>query len=208
MFLLLALVVYRIGAHIPVPGIDPDQLAKLFQSQSGGILGMFNMFSGGALSRFTIFALGVMPYISASIILQLMAIVSPQLEALKKEDPELFAKYEALKKASDAKPMSVEARRGRDLFFSEKANCTACHVGANFTDEKYHNIGVGMDKEKPDLGRFEVTKDEKDKGAFKTCKSPYKKTVKAGKHKLQIKATDAAGNVSSIKTIKWTVKKS
>ena len=84
-FLLLALIVYRIGAHIPVPGIDPDQLAKLFQSQAGGILGMFNMFSGGALSRFTIFALGIMPYISASIIMQLMAIVSPQLEALKKE---------------------------------------------------------------------------------------------------------------------------
>jgi Preprotein translocase subunit SecY len=71
------LIVYRIGAHIPVPGIDPDQLAKLFQSQSGGILGMFNMFSGGALSRFTIFALGIMPYISASIIMQLLAIVSP-----------------------------------------------------------------------------------------------------------------------------------
>ncbi|CAB3795791.1 preprotein translocase subunit SecY [Pararobbsia alpina] len=84
-FLALALFVYRIGAHIPVPGIDPDQLAKLFQSQSGGILGMFNMFSGGALSRFTVFALGIMPYISASIIMQLLAIVSPQLEALKKE---------------------------------------------------------------------------------------------------------------------------
>lgn len=84
-FLLLALIVYRIGAHIPVPGIDPDQLAKLFQSQAGGILGMFNMFSGGALSRFTVFALGIMPYISASIIMQLLAIVSPQLEALKKE---------------------------------------------------------------------------------------------------------------------------
>ena len=84
-FLLLALVVYRIGAHIPVPGIDPDQLAKLFKSQQGGILGMFNMFSGGALSRFTVFALGIMPYISASIIMQLMAIVVPQLEALKKE---------------------------------------------------------------------------------------------------------------------------
>jgi preprotein translocase subunit SecY len=84
-FLALALIVYRVGAHIPVPGIDPDQLAKLFQSQSGGILGMFNMFSGGALSRFTVFALGIMPYISASIIMQLLAIVSPQLEALKKE---------------------------------------------------------------------------------------------------------------------------
>jgi preprotein translocase subunit SecY len=84
-FLVLALIVYRIGAHIPVPGIDPDQLAQLFQSQSGGILGMFNLFSGGALSRFTIFALGIMPYISASIIMQLLAIVVPQLEALKKE---------------------------------------------------------------------------------------------------------------------------
>ncbi|AKJ69838.1 preprotein translocase subunit SecY [Pandoraea thiooxydans] len=84
-FLLLALTVYRIGAHIPVPGIDPDQLAQLFQRQQGGILGMFNMFSGGALSRFTIFALGIMPYISASIIMQLLAMVSPQLEALRKE---------------------------------------------------------------------------------------------------------------------------
>ncbi|MEM5431130.1 preprotein translocase subunit SecY [Cupriavidus oxalaticus] len=85
MFLVLALIVYRIGAHIPVPGIDPEQLAKLFQSQSGGILGMFNLFSGGALSRFTVFALGIMPYISASIIMQLLTIVLPQLEALKKE---------------------------------------------------------------------------------------------------------------------------
>ncbi len=84
-FLLGALVVYRIGGHIPVPGIDPAVLADLFNSQQGGILGMFNMFSGGALSRFTIFALGIMPYISASIIMQLMTVASPQLEALKKE---------------------------------------------------------------------------------------------------------------------------
>jgi preprotein translocase subunit SecY len=84
-FLLLALVVYRIGAHIPVPGIDPGQLEELFKSQSGGILNLFNMFSGGALSRFTVFALGIMPYISASIIMQLMTYVVPTLEALKKE---------------------------------------------------------------------------------------------------------------------------
>ncbi len=84
-FLLGALVVYRIGAHIPVPGIDPVVLADLFKSQKNGILGMFNMFSGGALSRFTIFALGIMPYISASIIMQLAAIAVPQLEQLKKE---------------------------------------------------------------------------------------------------------------------------
>ena len=85
LFLLGALVVYRIGAHVPVPGIDPVQLAELFKTQQGGILDMFNMFSGGALSRFTIFALGIMPYISASIIMQLLTVVSPQLEALKKE---------------------------------------------------------------------------------------------------------------------------
>ena len=84
-FLIGALVVYRIGAHIPVPGIDPVVLADLFKTQAGGILGMFNMFSGGALERFTVFALGIMPYISASIIMQLLTVVSPSMEALKKE---------------------------------------------------------------------------------------------------------------------------
>jgi preprotein translocase subunit SecY len=83
-FLLGAIVVFRIGTHIPVPGIDAAQLAKLFQEQSG-ILGMFNMFSGGALERFSVLALGIMPYISASIIMQLMTVVVPSLEALKKE---------------------------------------------------------------------------------------------------------------------------
>ncbi|MDE1953875.1 MAG: preprotein translocase subunit SecY [Betaproteobacteria bacterium] len=85
MFLLGALVVFRIGAHIPVPGINPQQLQQLFNNNSGGILGLFNMFSGGALSRFTVFALGIMPYISASIIMQLLTYVVPSMEALKKE---------------------------------------------------------------------------------------------------------------------------
>ena len=84
-FLLGALVVYRIGTFIPVPGIDPLVLEEMFKTQQNGILGMFNMFSGGALSRFSVFALGIMPYISASIIVQLMTTVSPHLEALKKE---------------------------------------------------------------------------------------------------------------------------
>ena len=83
-FLLLALVVYRIGAHIPVPGIDPVQLQQLFNGQQG-ILNLFNMFSGGALERFTVFALGIMPYISASIIMQLMTYVVPMFEQMKKE---------------------------------------------------------------------------------------------------------------------------
>jgi preprotein translocase subunit SecY len=85
LFVVGALIVYRLGTFIPVPGIDPDVLARLFESQSDGILGMFNMFSGGALSRFSLFALGIMPYISASIIMQLLTVVSPQLEQLKKE---------------------------------------------------------------------------------------------------------------------------
>jgi preprotein translocase subunit SecY len=84
-FLVFALIVYRIGAHIPVPGIDPDELAAIFQREQGGILAMFNLFSGGALSRFTVFALGIMPYISASIIMQLLTVVLPSLEAKKRE---------------------------------------------------------------------------------------------------------------------------
>lgn len=85
MFLLLALLVYRIGSHIPVPGIDPIALEKLFKDQQGGILSLFNMFSGGALSRFSIFALGIMPYISASIVFQLFQYVIPHFHQLQKE---------------------------------------------------------------------------------------------------------------------------
>ncbi len=84
-FLLGALVVYRIGTHIPVPGINASVLDELFRQQQGGILGLFNVFSGGALQRFSILALGIMPYISASIIMQLCTVVVPSLEALKKE---------------------------------------------------------------------------------------------------------------------------
>jgi len=91
---------------------------------------------------------------------------SDELEYLEEDDPELYAKYAEAKK--NAAGMSESARRGREIFFSEKGNCTACHAGANFTDELYHNLGVGMDAETPDLGRYEVTKQEKDKGAFKT----------------------------------------
>ena len=90
------------------------------------------------------------------------------LEALKEDDPDIYDDYQAVLKASATRPMSESARRGRDLFFSQRVGCSACHLGANLSDEKYHNIGVGMDGDKPDLGRFVVTKQEKDKGAFKT----------------------------------------
>ena len=84
-FLLVAIIIYRIGTHIPVPGINPDRLAAMFDQNQGTILGLFNMFSGGALERMSILALGIMPYISASIIMQLLSAVSPQLEQLRKE---------------------------------------------------------------------------------------------------------------------------
>ncbi|MEZ5846938.1 MAG: preprotein translocase subunit SecY [Geminicoccaceae bacterium] len=84
-FALGCLIVYRIGTYIPLPGIDPEVMAQIFQQQAGGIMGMFNMFAGGALERMSIFALGILPYISASIIMQLMTAISPTVEALKKE---------------------------------------------------------------------------------------------------------------------------
>ena len=90
-----------------------------------------------------------------------------EIADLEDEDPELFARYSGAVEKSAI--MSESARRGRELFFTEKANCTACHAGANFTDEKYHNLGVGMDKDEPDLGRFKIAIfDDKDRGAFKT----------------------------------------
>jgi len=98
-FLLLALVVYRIGTHIPVPGIDPDRLGQLFEQQSGGILSLFNMFSGGALERFSVMALGIMPYISASIIMQLATYVVPTFEQLKKDGEAGRRKATAIPKA-------------------------------------------------------------------------------------------------------------
>jgi cytochrome c peroxidase len=85
-----------------------------------------------------------------------------------KEDEDLAKKYAEAKAAAATFAMSESAKRGRDIFFTEKGNCTACHVGANLSDEKYHNLGIGMDKAEPDLGRFVVSKDPKDKGAFKT----------------------------------------
>ena len=84
------------------------------------------------------------------------------------DDPELAELYAAAKAGVEAHPMTESAKRGREIFFTEKGNCTACHVGANLADEKYHNIGVGMDKAGPDVGRFAVTKDDADMGAFKT----------------------------------------
>ena len=90
------------------------------------------------------------------------------LADLEEDDPTLFAEYRNLQKLTKLHPMSESASRGQKLFFSKEVNCSACHVGANLADEKYHNLGIGMEQPKPDLGRYAVTKVEKDKGAFKT----------------------------------------
>ncbi len=90
------------------------------------------------------------------------------LDVVKEDDPDLYEDYTRRLAASEAHPMSESARRGRELFFSQRVGCTACHVGANFSDEKYHNLGVGMDRPQPDLGRYAVTKKDEDRGAFKT----------------------------------------
>jgi cytochrome c peroxidase len=90
------------------------------------------------------------------------------LADLEEDNPAVFADYQEMKKATQSNPMSESALRGQKLFFSKEVNCSACHVGANLADEKYHNLGIGMDKPNPDLGRFAVSKDDKDRGAFKT----------------------------------------
>lgn len=87
---------------------------------------------------------------------------------LKEDDPETFEAYQDAKAGASANPMSESAVRGMDLFFSKRVGCSNCHVGANLADEQYHNLGIGMEADEPDLGRYEVTKQEKDKGAFKT----------------------------------------
>ncbi len=109
---------------------------------------------------------GPMPYDAYNELARFEQVYADDLEFLD-EEPDLKAQYEALKAAAAERPMSESARRGMTLFFG-KANCAACHAGANFTDEQYHNLGVGMEAKDPDLGRFDVTKEEKDRGAFKT----------------------------------------
>lgn len=106
------------------------------------------------------------PYDHYERVLAIQRAYGEDIDELEEEDPELFEEYQASLAGSAA--MSDSAKNGRDLFFSDRVGCTACHAGANFTDELYHNIGVGMDAESPDLGRYKVTNNEKDKGAFKT----------------------------------------
>lgn len=111
---------------------------------------------------------GPTPYDHREAFKKFASLEQEDIDEMKEDDPELYADYKSLEKAAADNPMSTSAVRGQALFFGKKASCSNCHVGANLADEKYHNIGVGMKVDKPDLGRFEISQDEKDKGAFKT----------------------------------------
>lgn len=111
---------------------------------------------------------GPSPYDHREAFKRYAALEAEDIEEMKEDDPELYAEYKALEQAALANPMSESAVRGQALFFGKKASCSNCHVGANLADEKYYNLGVGMDADKPDWGRYDVTKAEADKGAFKT----------------------------------------
>jgi cytochrome c peroxidase len=108
------------------------------------------------------------PYDYAEIVSKFSKLEAEDLEDIKKDQPEVYQGYVIAKAQAEKKPMSESAVRGQKLFFGERVNCAACHVGANLTDEKYHNLGVGMDVKEPDLGRYNVTKKDEDWGAFKT----------------------------------------
>lgn len=124
---------------------------------------------GQALASFErVIVTGTSPFDIAEAFKPFEKMEAEDLEDLKSDDTAAYAKYEAAAMAVKNHPMSESALRGRGLFFSERVNCSACHVGANLTDEKFHNLGIGMDAKEPDLGRYVVTQIEADKGAFKT----------------------------------------
>ncbi|MGD9721918.1 MAG: cytochrome-c peroxidase [Pirellulales bacterium] len=137
-----------------------------YKQQFDKIFGKFDIEAvGQALASFErAIVTGPSPYDYNEALLPFTKLDPADIEA----DEDLKAQYEKVLAAAKEHPMSDAAKRGRELYFTEKANCTACHVGANLSDEKYHNIGIGMDKPMPDIGREEVTKDPKDHGAFKT----------------------------------------
>lgn len=124
---------------------------------------------GKAIAAFErVLVSGPSPYDYSEALAGFAKLSEEDLADLKEDSPETYARYEMVKKGAKAQPMSESALRGQKLFFSTEVNCAACHVGANLADEKYHNLGIGMDAKNPDLGRFAITKDPKDWGAFKT----------------------------------------
>ncbi len=132
------------------PGVTIDNMAKAIASFERSVV------------------TGPSPFDYYEALLPFSKLAKEDFDDMKKDDKPTYARYQRLSSLAKEHPMSAGAVRGRDLFFSMRVNCAACHVGANLSDEKYHNLGVGMDKPQPDLGRYAQTKSEKDKGAFKT----------------------------------------
>lgn len=124
---------------------------------------------GRAIASFErVIVTGPTPYDYQEALKPFASLDPEDLADLKEDDPEIWEQYEQLQQEAEVYPMSESAVRGMSLFFSKEVGCSNCHVGANLADEKYHNLGIGMEADEPDLGRFVVTGDEKDKGAFKT----------------------------------------
>lgn len=163
----------------PIEMADTDEdTIKLLKTIPGYVLQFEKVFGndsvnidnvGKAIASFErCLVTGPSPYDYAEALRPFKNLSEEDLESLQDESPAAYQRYEQALKTSQKFPMSELASRGRELFFSPKTGCSLCHVGANLTDELYHNLGVGMDQPKPDLGRYEVTKVEKDKGCFKT----------------------------------------
>ncbi len=152
-----------VAAFTEIPGYAM-QFEKVFPGEGLTIEGI-----GMALASFErSLVTGPSPYDYYEAYKRFAELEAEDLAELKDDSPETYEQYEQLQLAVQINPMSDSAVRGFDLFFSKRVGCSACHVGANLSDEQYHNLGIGMSAEKPDLGRYEQTKVEKDKGAFKT----------------------------------------
>lgn len=148
-----------------IPGYA-KQFDAVFGKDGGGVT--IDNIARAIASFERVLVTGASPYDYAEIVNKFAKLDKADLEDLKTDQPEVYAQYIVAKAQAEKSPMSASAVRGRELFFSERVNCAACHVGANLTDEKYHNLGVGMDAKDPDIGRMAVTKKDEDYGAFKT----------------------------------------
>jgi len=148
-----------------IPGYA-KQFDAVFGKDGGGVT--IDNIARAIASFERVLVTGASPYDYAEIVNKFSKLDKEDLEELKTDQPEVYAQFVVAKAQAEKSPMSESAVRGRELFFSERVNCAACHVGANLTDEKYHNLGVGMEAKDPDIGRMAVTKKDEDYGAFKT----------------------------------------
>jgi cytochrome c peroxidase len=148
-----------------IPGYA-KQFDAVFGKDGGGVT--IDNIARAIASFERVIVTGASPYDYAEVVKKFSKLEPEDLEDLKTDQPEVYAQYVVAKAQAEKSPMSESAVRGRELFFGERVNCAACHVGANLADEKYHNLGIGMESKDPDVGRMAVTKKDEDFGAFKT----------------------------------------